>query len=171
MGGESSSENKIEKFEFTFTNHPYKAFDLDRRKLITKKGSIQEITTYRNDVICEHILQVIEDDRIWKWKHRIYQNGKLKECKFFYENGLILRHYIYHSPSCVECVLWYPFEGKILGRRFWSEEEPKPGIKIRRLNGPTKGWHKNGQLALEETYKDGKLYGERTRYSSNGDIL
>jgi antitoxin component YwqK of YwqJK toxin-antitoxin module len=161
------SENEL---KYTCTNQTYQDFNFRSREFSEKKGTLVCRATIKDGNIEEYKDWIDEGDILRPWNHRFYKNGILKESKYFYPNGACWKQEIYHDETLMECKWWY-HDGFQIWKQIFRKYEYRDGVKIGKLHGSYKIWHSNGQLALEETFKDGKINGERTKYTIHGDPL
>jgi antitoxin component YwqK of YwqJK toxin-antitoxin module len=88
------------------------------------------------------------------WMHAFYKNGELESRKIWYSNGQLDCAEIFEEGNLIEETDWYQ-DGK---------------IKLHKLNGTRKLWHRNGRL-LESGYRrDCHFEGERKQWHENGNI-
>lgn len=161
-------ESDGDEFEYTCTNQVYKDFNSKTREFSDKKGTLRCRIIW-NGIFKEYKSWVEEDDKLWLWNHTFYENEILKESKYFYRNGNCWSQEIYHDRFNMECKWWHHNNSRIWKHMF-RKYEYRDNLKIGRLHGPYKSWYSNGQLAVEQTFENGKINGETTKYEKNGNL-
>lgn len=173
MGGSFSDIDDIpdeNELEYTCEDQTYQDFDRKSRKFIDKKGTFLCRMTVEDSLSKESKTWIKEDNKLRLWNHTLYQNGILRESKFFYGNGDCWKQEIYHDKFNMECKWWHPNRHQIWKQMF-RKYEYRDNLKIGRLHGPYKSWYPNGQLAVEQTFENGKINGETTKYEKNGNLI
>ena len=74
---------------------------------------------------------------------------------------------------------WSDLTRKALEEPFMVERDYSPNGQIHHLviiknylgHGVYRSWYENGQISMEDHWKDGKLYGSERGWSSNGQLL
>lgn len=161
----SQLEDKIEECRYKCKNQTYRYLDPNLRKFISKKGTFLCWMLKRNGIEEECKKWVREDDKSWLWEHRFYRDGKSREVLNFYENGNIWKQETKLDEFHVEYKSWYPAGGS------WENFCWSYANNLKQIDGVYRFWYRNGQLAHEQTFKNGKREGEIMRWSKDGKLM